>query len=288
VGGVQDRVVIITGAAGGLGKQYAVLFGKEGARVVVNDLGTSLHGEGSENAAADAVCAEIAAAGGTAVPNYDSVATKAGAEAIVETALDAFGRVDAVVHNAGIIRDVTIQKMEEEQWDAVLRTHLYGAYYLAHAAWPHFREQGHGRFVVTSSSAGLFGNFGQTNYAAAKLGLVGFINTLALEGARYGIKANAISPAGATRMTMSAMNEERRAQMDPAWVAPAVVYLCSDELQESGVIIRAFGGRYQRVALIQSQGVEFAEIPSVAQLAAQWDKVLDMTHGKVGGAVGQM
>jgi NAD(P)-dependent dehydrogenase (short-subunit alcohol dehydrogenase family) len=285
---VQERVVIITGAGGGLGKQYALLFGKEGARVVVNDLGTSLQGEGSRHAVADAVVDEIKAAGGTAVANYDSVASKQGAEAIVKTAVDAFGRVDAVVHNAGIIRDSTLQKMEEEQWDAVLRTHLYGAYYLAHAAWPHFREQSHGRFVVTSSSAGLFGNFGQTNYSAAKLGLVGFINTLALEGARYGIKANAISPAGATRMTMSAMSEERQAQMSPAWVAPAVVYLCSDELTDSGITIRAFGGRYQRVALIQSKGVEFSEIPSVAQLAAEWDKVLDMTDGKVGGAVGQM
>jgi NAD(P)-dependent dehydrogenase (short-subunit alcohol dehydrogenase family) len=279
---------VITGGGGGLGRAYALFFGQLGARVVVNDLGTSLQGEGSEQRVADSICEDIVGAGGQAVPSYDSVASSAGAEAIIQTALDAFGRVDAIVHNAGILRDVTVQKMEESAWDAVLRTHLYGAYYLAHAAWPHFRQQSHGRIVVATSSAGLFGNFGQANYASAKLGLVGFINTLALEGARSGIKANAISPAGATRMTMAAMTPERAAQMDPAWVAPAVAHLCSDELRESGYIIRAFGGRYQRVALIQSQGVAFDTIPTLEQLAAQWDKVLDMEGGKVGGAVGEM
>lgn len=279
---------MVTGAGGGLGKQYALYLGKNGAKVVVNDIGTSLRGEGAERGVAAGVCDEIVAAGGQAAPCFDSVSTPEGGTAIIQTALDAFGRVDAVVHNAGILRDSTLMKMEDAAWDAVLRTHLYGAFYLARAAWPHLREQNHGRIVVATSSAGLFGNFGQANYAAAKMGLVGFINTLAIEGAKYGIKANAISPAGATRMTMGAMDEERVKKMDPAWVAPAITYLCSDELQESGSIIRAFGGRYTRVALIQSQGVTFDHIPTLQELAAQWDRVLDMEGGKIGGAVGEI
>ena len=199
--GVQDRVIVVTGAGGGLGREYALTLAREGASVVVNDLGGARDGTGAGSAMADQVVAEIKDAGGRAVANYDSVAEPEAAENIIKTALDEFGKVDGVVSNAGILRDGTFHKMAFENWDAVLKVHLYGGYNVIRAAWPHFREQSYGRVVVATSTSGLFGNFGQANYSAAKLGLVGLINTLAHEGAKYNIKANAVAPVAATRMT---------------------------------------------------------------------------------------
>ena len=199
--GVQDRVIVVTGAGGGLGREYAMTLAKEGASVVVNDLGGARDGTGAGSAMADQVVAEIKAAGGRAVANYDSVADAAGAANIVKTALDEFGAIHGVVSNAGILRDGTFHKMTDEAWDSVLQVHLYGGYNVIRAAWPHFREQSYGRIVVATSTSGLFGNFGQANYSAAKLGLVGLINTLAQEGAKYNIKSNAVAPIAATRMT---------------------------------------------------------------------------------------
>ena len=199
--GVQDRVVVVTGAGGGLGREYALTLAKEGASVVVNDLGGSRDGTGAGHNMADDVVKEIKDAGGRAVANYDSVAESEGAENIIKTALDEFGKIDGVVSNAGILRDGTFHKMTFENWDSVLKVHLYGGYNVIRAAWPHFREQSYGRVVVATSTSGLFGNFGQANYGAAKLGLVGLINTLAQEGAKYNIKANALAPIAATRMT---------------------------------------------------------------------------------------
>ncbi len=213
--GVQDRVIVVTGAGGGLGREYALTLAREGASVVVNDLGGSRDGSGAGHNMADEVVTEIKEAGGRAVANYDSVAEAEGAENIIKTALDEFGKVDGVVSNAGILRDGTFHKMTFENWDAVLKVHLYGGYNVLRAAWPHFREQSFGRVVVATSTSGLFGNFGQANYGAAKLGLVGLINTLAQEGAKYNIKANAVAPIAATRMTQDILPPEVFEKLTP-------------------------------------------------------------------------
>jgi NAD(P)-dependent dehydrogenase (short-subunit alcohol dehydrogenase family) len=286
--GVKDRVVIVTGGGRGLGRAYATYLANEGARVVVNDIGTGLDGQGVDTSVAEQLAGEIRAAGGQAVASVDSVAEQAGAEGIVQTAMSAWGRVDAIVSNAGILRDASFLKMTGEQWEAVLRTHLYGAYYLAKAAWPIWRGQQHGRLVVLTSSTGLFGNFGQANYGAAKLGVVGLIHTLAIEGARYNIRANALSPMGATRMTAGMQDEERAALFDPAKVAPAIAYLCSDECEDSGIIVRSGGGHHSRVALMVSQGVDFETVPTLEEFATSWPKLTDMSGARLGGAVGQL
>ncbi|MBW3560919.1 MAG: SDR family oxidoreductase [Actinobacteria bacterium] len=280
--GVEGRVVIVTGAGGGIGRQHALLFAERGARVVVNDLGGAVDGSGGDTRMADQVVDEIRDAGGDAVANYDSVASAEGGERMVQTALDAYGRVDVVVNNAGILRDKTFHKMTDEHWESVIQVHLQGGYYVTHAAWPHMREQEHGRVIVTTSTTGLFGNFGQTNYGAAKLGLVGMINTLALEGAKYGITANAITPVAATRMTEDLMPDEALQELDPAFVSPAVVHLASDECELSGEILLASGGHYARVRYHKSQGVDFDEVPSVEELVARWDEIMDM-DGAVDG-----
>ncbi len=217
--GVQDRVIVVTGAGGGLGREYALTLAREGASVVVNDLGGGARdGTGSGSAMADEVVKEIKDAGGRAVANYDSVAESEGAANIIKTAIDEFGKVDGVVSNAGILRDGTFHKMEFGSWDAVLKVHLYGGYNVIRAAWPHFRENGFGRVVVATSTSGLFGNFGQANYGAAKLGLVGLINTLAQEGAKYNIKANAVAPIAATRMTQDILPPRGVREADPPGV----------------------------------------------------------------------
>ena len=195
------RVAIVTGAGAGLGRCYALELAKRGAQVVVNDLGGARDGVGSGDAAANKVVEEIKALGGKAVPNYDNVATTAGGENIVKTALDAFGKVDIVINNAGILRDKTFAKMDGENWDIVMNVHLRGAYCVTRPAFEVMRANGYGRIVMTSSGAGLFGNFGQSNYSAAKMGLVGLMHVLKLEGAKYNIKANAIVPVAATRFT---------------------------------------------------------------------------------------
>lgn len=280
--GVEGRVAVVTGAGGGLGRQHALLLAQRGAKVVVNDLGGARDGTGAGSAMADQVVGEITAAGGEAVANYDNVAGAEGGAAIVQTALDAFGRIDIVVNNAGILRDVTFAKMTDQQWDAVVKVHLYGTYHVTRAAWPHLREQSYGRVIVTTSTSGLYGNFGQTNYGAAKLGVVGLINTLALEGRKYQITANAVAPIAATRMTEDIMPPEALAALDPAFVSPAVVHLASEECTETGEVILAGGGQYARVRLMQAQGTHFEKAPSVEDLAARWDQVMDMEGAQLG------
>ena len=256
--GVQDRVIVVTGAGGGLGREYALTLAREGASVVVNDLGGARDGTGAGSAMADQVVARsrTPAVGGGQLRQRRRAE---GAENIIKTALDEFGKVDGVVSNAGILRDGTFHKMPFENWDAVLKVHLYGGYNVIRAAWPHLREQSYGRVVVATSTSGLFGNFGQANYSAAKLGLVGLINTLAQEGAKYNIKANAVAPIAATRMTQDILPPEVFEKLTPEYVAPVVAYLCSEEVPETASVFIVGGGKVQRVALFQNDGVTFAE-----------------------------
>lgn len=281
--GVQDRVIVVTGAGGGLGREYALTLAREGASVVVNDLGGARDGSGAGSAMADQVVAEIKAGGGRAVANYDSVSSPEGAENIIKTALEEFGAVHGVISNAGILRDGTFHKMTFEAWDAVLKVHLYGGYNVIRAAWPHFREQSYGRIVVAASTSGLFGNFGQTNYGAAKLGLVGLINTLALEGAKYNIHANAIAPIAATRMTQDILPAEVLAKLTPEFVAPAVAYLCTEESADTGSVFIVGGGKVQRAALFQNEGVTFDTPPSVHDVAGRWAEISDLSAAKLAG-----
>ncbi|MGB3483469.1 MAG: SDR family oxidoreductase [Mycobacterium sp.] len=278
--GVADRVVAVTGAGGGLGREYALTLAREGAAVVVNDLGGSRDGTGGGSAMADQVVAEIREAGGRAVANYDSVAEPEGAENIIKTAIDEFGKIDGVVSNAGILRDGTFHKMTYENWDSVLKVHLYGGYNVIRAAWPHFREQSFGRVVVATSTSGLFGNFGQANYGAAKLGLVGLINTLAQEGAKYNIKTNAVAPIAATRMTEDILPPEVLKNLTPEFVAPVVAYLCTEELQDTDSVFIVGGGKVQRTALFQNEGVTFSAPPSVDDIAGKWSEITDLSAAK--------
>lgn len=275
--GVQDRVIVVTGAGGGLGREYALTLAKEGASVVVNDLGGSRDGTGAGHSMADQVVTEIKAAGGRAVANYDSVADAEGAENIIKTALDEFGAVHGVVSNAGILRDGTFHKMTFDNWDSVLQVHLYGGYNVIRAAWPHFREQSYGRIVVATSTSGLFGNFGQANYSAAKLGLVGLINTLAQEGAKYNIKANALAPIAATRMTEDILPPEIFQKLTPEYVAPVMAHLCTEEVPDTASVFIVGGGKVQRVALFQNKGFTFTDVPTVDDVAAHWSQIDDMS-----------
>jgi NAD(P)-dependent dehydrogenase (short-subunit alcohol dehydrogenase family) len=249
----QDRVAIVTGAGGGLGRSHALLLASRGAAVVVNDLGGSVIGEGASSSAADAVVAEITAAGGVAVADYSSVADPAGGAAIVQKALDEFGRVDILINNAGILRDRSFAKMEFEELHAVLDVHLKGAFYVTKPAFLKMKEQGYGRIIMTSSASGLLGNFGQTNYGAAKMGLVGFMNVLKHEGAKYNIKVNAVAPIAATRMTEGLFGEVM-AKFAPESVSPAVAYLASEECEVTGDIWSVGGGSVSRFFIALTDG----------------------------------
>ena len=249
----QDRVAVVTGAGGGLGRAYALLLASRGASVVVNDLGGSLGGDGSDTNAADAVVDEITSAGGIAIADYDSVADPEGGSAIIAHAVDAYGRVDVLISNAGILRDRTLLNMDLDDLRAVLSVHLEGAFYVAKPAFRLMKEQQYGRIVLTSSGSGLFGNFGQTNYAAAKSGLVGLMNALKLEGAKYDVLVNAVAPIAKTRMTEEILGEMSE-KFDPESVAPAVAYLASEENQRTGELWSVGGGSVSRVFTALAEG----------------------------------
>jgi NAD(P)-dependent dehydrogenase (short-subunit alcohol dehydrogenase family) len=251
----DGRVAIITGAGGGLGRSHALLLASRGAKVVVNDLGGAFDGTGAGTTMAEKVAEEIRAAGGEAVPNYDGVDTWAGGQAIVKTALDAFGKVDILINNAGILRDKSFMKLDEEDIDKVLTVHLKGAFNVTKAAFPVMRENNYGRIVMTTSATGLYGNFGQANYGAAKLGLVGFMNTLKLEGARYNILCNTIAPIAGTRMTATVMPPDMVEKLKPDYVSPVVAYMCSEDCTDSGVVFVAGAGYFSRAVMVEGPGI---------------------------------
>jgi NAD(P)-dependent dehydrogenase (short-subunit alcohol dehydrogenase family) len=252
--GFDGKVAIITGAGGGLGRSHALELAKRGALIVVNDLGGSVDGVGGSEAAAQKVVDEITAAGGEAVANYDSVATPEGGESIVQTAIDAWGRVDIVINNAGILRDKAFHNMTPDLVDPVIDVHLRGAFNVTQPAWGRMREQGYGRVVNTSSGAGVFGNFGQANYGAAKMGLVGFTRVLAVEGAKYNIKANAIAPVAKTRMTEDILGPAAD-KLGPEFITPVVTYLAHEDCPVSGEIYSLGGGRVARVFIGVTPGI---------------------------------
>jgi NAD(P)-dependent dehydrogenase (short-subunit alcohol dehydrogenase family) len=240
-----DRVAVVTGAGGGLGREHALLLASLGAAVVVNDVGGDVHGAGSAAVAAQAVVDEIAASGGAAVADHHSVADPEAAAAIVERAVSEFGRVDVVVSNAGILRDKSFANLTWPDLDAVIDVHLRGAFLVTRPAFLHMKEQGYGRIVLTSSGSGILGNFGQSNYGAAKMGLVGMMNVLKLEGARYGIHVNAVAPIAATRMTVDLLGDSVN-RFHPSQVAPAVAFLGSEACTLTGEVWSVGGGSVSR------------------------------------------
>jgi NAD(P)-dependent dehydrogenase (short-subunit alcohol dehydrogenase family) len=277
--GFDGKVAIVTGAGGGLGRSHVLELARRGALVVVNDLGGSVDGTGSGTTAAQAVVDEVTAAGGEAVANYDSVATPEGGRAIVQTALDAFGRVDILVNNAGILRDASFKNMDAAKLEPVLDVHLKGAFFVTQPAWAHMRDQGYGRIVNTSSGAGVFGNFGQANYGAAKMGLVGLTRVLAIEGAKYGIKVNAIAPVAKTRMTEDILGPAAD-KMLPESITPVVAYLAHEDCPVSGEVYSVGGGRVARVFIGVTPGVVDPGL-TVETVRDRFDEIRDETGYQV-------
>jgi NAD(P)-dependent dehydrogenase (short-subunit alcohol dehydrogenase family) len=276
------RVAIITGAGAGLGRDYALNLGQKGAKVVVNDLGGSRDGSGSGSAsAADLVVDEIKAAGGEAVANYDNVASSEGGENIVKTAIDSYGKVDILINNAGILRDKSFVKMSEQEWDAVIAVHLKGTFNVTRPAFANMKENKYGRIVLTSSGSGMFGNFGQSNYAAAKAGMAGMVNVLKLEGAKYNIKTNLLMPSAGTRLTEDVMPPEMFEKLDVKYITPGVMYLVSEQCQESGIYLNAFAGYFSRSQILSGPGVMFPELPSVEQVADKWADIMSLDDPKM-------
>ena len=283
----DEKVAVVTGAGGGLGKQHALELARRGAKVVVNDLGGSVDGTGGNSEAALAVVEEIKSAGGEAIANGSSVSDRAGAEKIVQDTLDAFGRIDILINNAGILRDRTFKKMTLDDFQVVLDVHLMGSVNCTRAAWDHMVNQKYGRIIMTTSSSGLYGNFGQSNYGAAKLALVGFMNTLKLEGAKYGVKVNTIAPVAATRMTQDIMPKEALEALRPELVTPAVLYLCSEDAPD-GTIVEAGAGYYSKVHVVEGEGVYLKGNVSVDDIAENWSKISDMSEAKPYNAGGDI
>lgn len=251
----DGKVAVVTGAGAGLGRTYALELARRGAKVVVNDLGGARDGSGSSAGPADQVVQEIRAMGGEAVASYDSVATPEGGQAIISKAIEAFGRVDILINNAGILRDKTLLKMEPAEWNAVLSVHLDGAYNVSRPAFVKMREQGYGRIVLTSSAAGLYGNFGQSNYSAAKMALVGFMNAVKLEGEKHNIKVNTIAPLATTRLTEDILPPDLIDKLKPEFVTPMVVYLCSEQCPVTGGVYNAGAGYFSRVEVVTGRAV---------------------------------
>jgi NAD(P)-dependent dehydrogenase (short-subunit alcohol dehydrogenase family) len=279
----DDRVAIVTGAGGGLGREHALLLASRGARVVVNDLGGAADGTGASAGPAERTVKEIEDLGGTAVANADSVATVEGGQAIVDTALSAFGRVDVVISNAGILRDKAFHNLTPELLDPVLDVHLKGAFNVIRPAWVRMREAGYGRVLVTASNSGILGNFGQSNYGAAKMGLVGLARVLAQEGARHNIRANVLAPIARTRMTEELLGP-LAPKLDPALVAPVAAWLVSEECPVSGEIYSAGGGRVARFFIGLTEGYANPAL-TLEDVRDQFDRIRDQSGYSVPSSV---
>ncbi len=287
----DDRVAIVTGAGGGVGRAHALELARRGAKVVVNDLGGSLDGTGGNSAAAEAVVAEIKAMGGEAIANGSSVTDDAGVQKMIDDTMSAFGRIDIIIANAGVLRDKSFTKMTLEDFQFVLDVHLMGSVKPFKAAWDIMKEAGYGRLVVTTSSTGLYGNFGQANYGAAKLGLVGLMNTLKIEGAKYDIKVNAVCPVAATRMTEGLMPEAVLAQLKPEYITPGVINLVKEDAP-TGMILSAGAGSYSMAQIVETNAtfVGQGEALTAEAVAAKWDQITDtstQTHFESGGGHSQ-
>lgn len=277
----DGKVAVVTGAGGGLGKAYALLLAERGAKVVVNDLGGTFDGSGADATPAQLVVDEIMKAGGEAIANYDSVAEWDSANNIIKTALEHYGRIDILINNAGILRDKSILKMEMDDYRKIMAVHLDGTFFCTKAAFAVMKEQTYGRIVSTASAAGLYGNFGQTNYGAAKMGIAGLMNCVAQEGARYEIKANTIVPTAGTRLTFTVMPEDVIGKVKPEYVAPIVAWLCSDHCKVSGKMFSAGGGYFSRAAVVEGPGVVFdadKEI-TVEMIMENLDQIMSLENG---------
>ena len=281
----KDKVVVITGAGGGLGRAHALEFARRGARVLVNDLGGSADGVGNSDAA-DSVVEEIKAEGGVAIANKASVSDKAGAKSIIDDAVAEFGTIDILVNNAGILRDKSFKKMTLDDWDIVMDVHLNGTAYVTHAAWPIMYDQNFGRIVLTSSTSGIFGNFGQANYGAAKMGMLGLMNVLALEGASHNLKVNTLAPAAATRLTNTIPGRDEDIdhpdpERAPELVTPAVLFMCRDDAP-TGKVIQAGNGRFSYAAVYSNEGVIHGVDASLEKLIEDEANVTDMGEAQEG------
>lgn len=279
----EGKVAVITGAGGGIGRCHAIEFAKRGAQVVVNDLGGSVDGSGVGDMA-DLVVEEIRESGGAAVANKASVSDRDGAQSIIDDAISHFGRIDILVNNAGILRDKTFKKMPLDDFDLVMQVHLTGTAYVTHAAWPHMYDQRYGRIVFTSSGSGIFGNYGQSNYGAAKMGMLGLANVLALEGGPRNVHVNCLGPGAATRMTNTVPGRDENLDepdpaRHPALVSPAVLFMCS-EAAPNGCVIHASGGRYSRSQIVVNEGVTIGAGATYEDLVPHVDQLMDMSNAK--------
>jgi NAD(P)-dependent dehydrogenase (short-subunit alcohol dehydrogenase family) len=272
----DGRVAVITGAGGGLGRAHALLLAARGAAVVVNDLGGTVAGSGGDASAAQRVVQEITAAGARALANHDDIATPAGAQRLADAALAAFGRIDVLVNNAGILRDKTLAKMDPADFEAVVRVHLLGSAWCSRAVLPAMQQQQYGRIVMTTSAAGLYGNFGQSNYGAAKLGVVGLMNSLKLEAGRHGILVNTVAPVALTRMTEGLPLAALMKDATPDRVAAGVAFLASERCTFSGVVLAAGAGYFSTVRIVEGAGVHAAaDEASPEFVAAHWDRIAE-------------
>ena len=277
----DDKVVIVTGAGGGLGKQHALEFARRGAKVVVNDLGGAVDGSGGASDAANTVVEEIKAEGGEAIANGSSVADKEGVSKMVSESMEKWGRIDVLVNNAGILRDKSFHKITTEEFDQVMDVHFQGSFYASHAVYPIMREQNFGRIIFTTSSGGLCGNFGQANYGAAKMGMIGLMNCLKIEGQKYNVFSSAVAPVALSRMTDSLFPEGIGERFMPEYVTPAVIYLASEE-SENGAIIGAGAGVFTRFRILETMGLALGTGDNMTpeNIAAGWDSVSDMEDAR--------